>query len=63
MGAMRMGTDSSNSVVDDAGRSHEHHGLYVVGSSVFVTGSTANPTLTLPALTLGTAEAIAKELG
>jgi choline dehydrogenase-like flavoprotein len=62
MGTMRMGTDAGNSVVDSHGRSHEHPTLFLVGSSVFVTGSTANPTLTLAALTLRTADAIAKEL-
>ncbi len=63
MGTMRMGSMASNSVVDADGRAHEHPNLYVVGSSVFVTGSTVNPTVTLAAVTLRTAEAIAQVVG
>jgi choline dehydrogenase-like flavoprotein len=58
MGTMRMGTNPASSVVDSNGRSHEHDNLYVVGSSVFVTSGTANPTLTLAALTIRTARSI-----
>lgn len=58
MGTCRMGTDPATSVVDSFGRAHEHSNLYLVGASVFVTGSTANPTLTLAALALRTANAI-----
>ena len=60
MGTCRMGISSSNSVVDPFGQSHAHPNLYVVGSSVFVTGSSVNPTLLLAALALRTAESIAK---
>jgi len=60
MGTMRMGSAASSSVVDAYGRAHEHPNVYVVGSSVFVTGSTVNPTITLAALTIRTAEAIAQ---
>ncbi|MFE7191380.1 GMC family oxidoreductase [Kitasatospora sp. NPDC057595] len=62
MGTMRMGTDKSTSVVDANGRSHDHPGVWVVGSSVFPTAGTANPTLTLAALTLRTADALANTL-
>lgn len=62
MGTMRMGTDPTRSVVDAHGRSHAHPHLWVVGSSVFPTGGTANPTLTLAALTLRSAEALASAL-
>lgn len=58
MGTCRMGTDATKSVVDSYGRAHEHSNLYLAGASVFVTGSTANPTLTLAALALRTAQAI-----
>jgi choline dehydrogenase-like flavoprotein len=61
MGTMRMGSAGSNSVVDASGRAHEHPNVYVVGSSVFVTGSTVNPTLTLAALAIRTAKEIRKE--
>jgi choline dehydrogenase-like flavoprotein len=52
MGTCRMGLDRASSVVDPDGRTHEHPNLYVVGSSVFPTAGTANPTLTAVALTL-----------
>ena len=42
MGTMRMGTNPTTSVVDPHGRSHAHPHLWVVGSSVFPTGGTAN---------------------
>tara|TARA_R110000772_G_scaffold103600_3_gene204656 strand:+ start:2529 stop:4205 length:1677 start_codon:yes stop_codon:yes gene_type:complete len=62
MGTCRMGMNTSNSVVDSFGRMHEHANLFIVGSSVFTTGGTANPTLTAAALALRTAEAISKDL-
>ncbi len=62
MGTCRMGRSATKSVVDPFGQSHAHPNLYVVGSSVFVTGSSVNPTLLLAALTLRTADAIAKRL-
>jgi glucose dehydrogenase len=54
MGTTRMGTDPNASVVDADGRSHDHPNLWIVGSSVFPTGATANPTLTIAAVTLRT---------
>ena len=62
MGTLRMGTAATNSIVNAAGQAHEHPNLYVVGSSVFTTGASANPTLTVAALTLLTAEKIAQQL-
>jgi glucose dehydrogenase len=56
MGTLRMGPSASNSVVNEFGRSHAHPNLYVVGSSIFVTGSSVNPTLLLAALALRTAQ-------
>jgi glucose dehydrogenase len=58
MGTCRMGDDPKQSVVDKFQRSHDHKNLYVVGSSTFPTGATANPTLTLAALSLLTAKHI-----
>ncbi len=58
MGTCRMGDDPANSVVDRDGRAHDHPNLFIAGSSVLPTGGTANPTLTLAALALRTAEAI-----
>ncbi len=62
MGTCRMGTDKATSVVDADGRSHEHANLFMAGASVFTTGSSANPTLMLAALTLRTARAVLKQL-
>src|SRR5262249_32381887 len=45
VGTYRMGTDRSNSVVDREQRSWDHDNLYLVGSGVFPTVGTANPTL------------------
>ena len=62
MGTLRMGDKPENSVVNPFCRSHEHPNLYVAGSSVFVTSSTSNPTLTIAALALRTAAEIVKRL-
>ena len=62
MGTLKMGRDATKSVVNSFGRSHEHPNLYVAGSSVFVTSSTSNPTLTIAALSLRMAAEIAKRL-
>jgi len=58
MGTCRMGSDPKSSVVDKFQRSHDHKNLYLVGSSTFPTGATANPTLTLAAVSLQTAKHI-----
>jgi glucose dehydrogenase len=62
MGTYRMGDDSKTSVVDSFQRSHDHNNLYLVGSGTFPTGGTANPTLTLSALALRSADSIASDL-
>jgi choline dehydrogenase-like flavoprotein len=58
MGTYRMGTDPTKSVVDSFQRSHDHENLYLVGSGTFPTVGTANPTITLSALALRTADSI-----
>jgi choline dehydrogenase-like flavoprotein len=58
MGTCRMGDDPKSSVVDKFQRSHDHKNLYLLGSSTFPTGATANPTLTIAALSLRTAKHI-----
>jgi glucose dehydrogenase len=63
MGTTIMGDDPNDSVVDRWGRTHDVPNLWIVGSSVFPTSATANPTLTLAALTLRTAQAIHRQLG
>jgi choline dehydrogenase-like flavoprotein len=57
-----MGDDPSNSVVDADQRSWEHRNLFVLGSGSFPTMGTSNPTLTLGALALRTAERLTTEL-
>jgi choline dehydrogenase-like flavoprotein len=52
MGTARMGEDPKSSVVDRNLRSHDHPNLFILGSAVFPTGATANPTLTIAALAL-----------
>lgn len=63
IGTCRMGADAKTSVVNADLRAHDHSNLFVVGSSVFPTAGTANPTLTLSALSLRAAETIKRELG
>jgi choline dehydrogenase-like flavoprotein len=60
MGTYRIGNDPNTSVVDSFQRSHDHPNLYLVGSGTFPTAGTANPTLTLSALALRTADSIAE---
>jgi choline dehydrogenase-like flavoprotein len=62
MGTYRMGTNEKESVVDSFQRSHDHDNLYLVGSGTFPTGGTANPTLTIAALALRTADRIVKRV-
>ena len=52
IGTARMGRDPKSSVVDGNLRSHDHPNLFVLGSAVFPTSATANPTLTIAALSL-----------
>jgi len=61
-GGCRMGTDPSDSVTDSWGRTHDHENLFVVGAPTCVSASCANATLTFCALSLRSAEQIAKSL-
>ena len=63
MGTCRMGNDPHTSVVDASCRSHDHHNLFILGSSVFPTVGSPNPTLTIAALALRGAQDIANQLG
>jgi choline dehydrogenase-like flavoprotein len=56
LGTARMGTDPGNSVVDSYGRAHDVENLFVVDGGVFVTSGQTNPTATIMALALRTAE-------
>ena len=62
MGTTRMGNNAIDSVIDKNCRAHDHQNLFVLGSSVFPTSSTANPTSTIAALSLRAAEAIKAQL-
>lgn len=61
MGGLRMGTDPSQSVCDTYGKVHGVDNLHCADGGVFVTSSGYNPTLTLIALALRTAQAIAND--
>jgi choline dehydrogenase-like flavoprotein len=50
LGTTRMSRDPATGVVNEQGRVHGYHNLYIAGSSVFPTGGWANPTLTILAL-------------
>ena len=58
-GTTRMGTSIENSVVDRDLVHHEIRNLVVVGTSVFPTTGSVNPTLTASALSLRAAEILA----
>ena len=61
MGTARMGEDASNSVVDKWGQAHEADNVFVVDGSLFVTSAGVNPTPTIGALALRTADYILRE--
>lgn len=62
IGTTCMGSDAKKSVVDANLQSHDHENLFIVGSGVFPTGATANPTLTIAALSLRLAAHIQQRL-
>ncbi len=62
-GGCRMGTDPSISVCDSFGRTHDHENLFVVGSPTLPSAGCTNGTLTFVALTLRSAEQVARQIG
>lgn len=62
IGTHLMGGDPKRSVVDVDQRSWDHENLFLVGCGSLPTSATANPTLTMMALALRTADKIAAEL-
>jgi choline dehydrogenase-like flavoprotein len=56
LGTARMGDDPSRSVVDRWGRAHDVPNLFIVDGSVFTTSAAVNPTSTIQALALRTAD-------
>lgn len=61
LGTCRMGDDPARSVVDRWGRTHDVDNLFLVDGSIFVTSAVGNPTTTIQALALRTADYIQRE--
>lgn len=62
MGTTRMHDDPGQGVVDANCKVHGLANLHIAGSSVFTTGGTANPTLTLTALAIRLADHLARSV-
>jgi len=62
MGTTLMGASKADSVVDSTLRSWDHDNLYIVGSGTFPAVGTANPTLTIAALSFRAADTLSKRL-
>jgi glucose dehydrogenase len=62
VGTHRMGTARCNSVVDRNQRSWDHPNLFLIGTGVFPTIATSNPSLTLAALSLMAVETLLSDL-
>jgi len=62
MGTARMGTDPRTSVVNEWGRCHDVRNLFIVDGSIFVTAAAVNPTNTIQALALYSADTVKKNL-
>lgn len=62
VGTYRMGDDPANSVLNSRQQSWDHDNLYMVGSGVFPTIATGNPTLTIAALAFQAAENLLADL-
>jgi choline dehydrogenase-like flavoprotein len=58
-GSLRMGADPATSVVDAKQVHHDVRNLVVVGSAVFPSGPNCNPSLSIAALSLRSADLIA----
>jgi len=61
MGSCRMGSDPKTSVTNSFGQSHDVKNLFVCDTSLFVTGSGLNPTLTAMAIASRSADYIVRE--
>jgi choline dehydrogenase-like flavoprotein len=62
VGTCRMGDKPENSVVDREQRCWQHPNLFLVGSAVFPTVATGNPSLTIAALAFWAADSIQAQL-
>jgi choline dehydrogenase-like flavoprotein len=63
LGTCRMGDDAATSVLDRWGRSHDVPNLFIVDGSMFVTSAAVNPTTTIQALALRSADYIKRTRG
>ena len=63
MGTARMGTNRKTSVVNPFGQAHDVPNLFIMDSSVFVTGGAVNPASTAQAITLKLCDEILKHTG
>jgi choline dehydrogenase-like flavoprotein len=63
MGTARMGSDPATSVVNADGRTHDVPNLYIVDGSVFASAAAVNPTPTMQAIALRTADRILATAG
>ncbi len=62
LGTCRMGVDKKTSVLNQWNQSHDVKNLFVVDGSSFVTGGSQNPTLTILALSMRSAEYMAEQM-
>ena len=62
VGTIRMGRDPGQSVLDPFGRAHEVKNLYVADGGSFVSNADKNPTLTILALAMRTAEHVVDQM-
>ena len=60
MGTAKMGIDPSKSVVNSDCQTHDVENLYIIDGSVFTTSAAVNPTPTIQAIALRTADKILK---
>ena len=63
LGTARMGEDPETSVVDRWGRTHDVFNLFIIDGSIFTTSACVNPTPTIQALALRTADYLKGEGG
>ena len=63
LGTARMGEDPKTSVVDRWGRTHDVSNLFIIDGSIFTTSACVNPTPTIQALALRTADYLKGEGG
>jgi choline dehydrogenase-like flavoprotein len=62
LGTCRMGNDSKTSVLNKWNQSHDIKNLFVVDASSFVSSGWQNPTLTIIALAMRSAEYLADQM-